>query len=128
MIFRATWVKILKEGIYRVADEDKHHGHVRGYTLSRPSALYVKGEKDTRRNHLNTVRDVLVERERTPSAQLRQTLVVLKENVDTQVQLSPFPACHRANRAKTLLGVLPENLFRRRSSNSVAFWQCDRCS
>ena len=39
VVFRAYWVKILKEGIYRVMDEDKYHGHIPGPTLSRPSAL-----------------------------------------------------------------------------------------
>ena len=47
------------------------------------------------RDHLNTVRDILAERKRTPSAQLRQALAALKENVDTRVRISPSPACHR---------------------------------
>ena len=71
MIFRANWVKILKEGIYRVTDEDKYHGHVPGQTLSSPSALRMKCETDMHCDHLNAVGDVLVERERTPSTQLR---------------------------------------------------------
>ena len=78
-----NWVKIVKEGIYRVVDEDKSHAHVPGQTLSRPSALRVKCETDTQRDHLNAVPYVLAERERTPSAQLRQALAALKENVDT---------------------------------------------
>ena len=95
VIFRANRVKNLKHGIYRVADEDKDHGHVPGQTLSRPSALRVKCETDTQHNHLNAVREVLMERERMPSARLRQALVALKENVDTRVRVSPSPACHR---------------------------------
>ena len=95
MIFRANWVKILKEGIYRVTDEDKYHGHIPGKTLSRPSALRVKSGMDMQHDHLNAVRDVLAERERTPSVQLRQALAVLKENVDTRVRVSPSPAYHR---------------------------------
>ena len=61
VIFRVNWVKIPKEGIYRVMDEDKYHGHVPGQTLSRPTpALRVKCETDMH-DHLNAVRDVLVE-------------------------------------------------------------------
>ena len=48
VIFWANWVKILKEGIYRVMDEDKYHGHVPCHTLSRPSALCVKCETKCR--------------------------------------------------------------------------------
>ena len=67
VIFRANWVKIPKEGIYRVVEEDKYHGHVPAQNLLRPSALRVKCEMDTQCDHLNVVRDVLAERERTPS-------------------------------------------------------------
>ena len=76
VIFRANYVKILKEGIYQVADEDKYHGHVPSQTLLRPSALCVKCETDMQRNRLNVVRDILVEREKTPSAQLQQARAV----------------------------------------------------
>ena len=81
--------------IYRVVDEHKYHGHVHDQTLSRPSALRVKCETDTHPDHLNALRYVLAERERTPSAQLRQALAPLKENVDTGVQVSPSIACHK---------------------------------
>ena len=95
VIFRANWVKILVAGIYRVVDEDKYHGHVFGHTLLRPRPLRVKCETNTQHNHLNAVRDVLVERERMPSAQLWQALPALKENVDTQMRVSPSHAFHR---------------------------------
>ena len=117
LIFRANWVKILKEGIYRVMDEDKYHGHVPGQTPSRPSGLCVKCETDMQRDHLNALRDVLVERERTPSAQLRQALAALKENVDTRVRVSPSPACHRGQSGQKIVWRSPQDLFRRRSSN-----------
>ena len=67
VIFRANWVRILQQGIYRGMDEDKYHGHVPGQTLLRPSALRVKCETDMQPDHLNEVRDVRAERERTPS-------------------------------------------------------------
>ena len=78
-----------------MVDEDRYHGHVPGQTLSRSSARCGKCETDTQHSHLNAVRDVLAERERTPSAQLRHALAALKENVDTGVRVSPSPACHR---------------------------------
>ena len=49
VVFRANWVEIVKEGISRVEDEDKYHGHVRSQTLMRPSALRMKCETDTPR-------------------------------------------------------------------------------
>ena len=91
MIFRANWGKILKEGIHRVMHEDKYHGHVPGQTLSRRTALRVKCEMDMHCDHLNAVRDILAERERTPSAQLRQALAALKESVDTRLRLPLLP-------------------------------------
>ena len=94
VIFRANWVEVLNEGMYRVMGEDKYHGHVPGQTLSRPSALRVKCATDMQRDHLNAVRDVLAEQQRTPSAQLRQTMAALKENVDTQVRVSPSSTCN----------------------------------
>ena len=95
MIFRANRVKIVKEGIYQVADEDKYHGHVSGLALSRRSALRVQCETDTHGNHLNAVRHVLVERERTRSTLLRQAMAAVKLNVDTRVRVSHSLACHR---------------------------------
>ena len=95
MIFRANWVKIRKEGIYRVMDEHKYLGHVPAQTLSRPSALRVKCETDMQCDHLNAVRDVAAEQERTPSAQLWQAVAAVKEDVDIRVRSSPSPACHR---------------------------------
>ena len=109
-MFQANWVKILKEGIYRVMGEDKYHGHIPGQTLSRPSALRVKCETDMQRDHLNAVRDVLAERERTPSAQLRQALVALKENVDRRVRVSPSPACHRGQWGQIIVWRSPPRL------------------
>ena len=53
MIFRANSVKIVKEGIYEVADEDKYHIHVPSQALWRPSTLRVKRETDTQRNRFN---------------------------------------------------------------------------
>ena len=90
VIFRANWAKILKEESYRVVEKDKYHGDVPGDTLSCPSALRVKCETNTQRNPLNAVRDVLVEREGTPSAQLPQAMAAVKKNVDTRVRVSPL--------------------------------------
>ena len=83
-------------------------------TLVRLGALRVKCEMDTQRGHPNAVQDVLVERERTPSAQLQQALAALKENEYTAMRVSPFPHAIGANTTTKLFGVLPHNLFRRR--------------
>ena len=81
--------------MYRVMDEDKYHGHVPGQNLSCPRALRVKCKKDMQRDCWNAVRDNLAEWERTPSAQLRQALAALKDNVQTPLRVSPSAACHR---------------------------------
>ena len=117
VIFRANWVKILKQRIYWVMDEDKYSFHVPGQPLSHPSALYVKCETDMQRNHLNAVRHVPTERERTPCAQLRQALAAVKENVDTRVRVSRSPACHRGQWGQKIAWRSPQDLFRRRSGN-----------
>ena len=64
--FRANWVKILEEEIYWVPDEDKYNHHVSTHTLWLPSALRMNCEMDMKRNHLNHMQDIFVERQRTP--------------------------------------------------------------
>ena len=93
MIFRANGVKMVKEGIYRVVDEDKYHGQVRGQTLSRASALRVKCETDRHCNHLNAVQDVLVERKAVCAAAARHGG---REGESGHASPGFFsPACHR---------------------------------
>ena len=78
VLFRANWTRILRDGIYVVEDEGKYHGFVVGQTLSRP---------DAQQHQQSAVRAVLAERERTPTSQLRQALVAIKENVDMRLRV-----------------------------------------
>ena len=87
VIFRANWTRIVRDGVYLVEDEGKYHGFVVGQTLSRPDALRVKCEDGAQRHQQSAVR--AVERERTPTSQLRQALAAIKENVDTRVRVCP---------------------------------------
>ena len=119
VIFPANEVKIVG-----FADEDKYQGHVPSQTLSHPSALCGKCEMDTQRNQLNAVREVHLERQMTPSAQLRLSLAALKENVDRRVRVSPFPHATGADRATKYSGILLQDLFGRRSGN--LFRRCFR--
>ena len=90
VIFRANWTRILRDSVYVVEDEGKHHGFVVGQTLSRAGALRVKCEDDAERHQQSAVQAVLAERERTPTSQLRQALAAIKENVDTRVRVCPL--------------------------------------